>query len=50
MKKSYVIILGLLIVGLAAAGWARQKDDKNCTDHPMFSRMPGYWIHSCSEK
>ncbi len=50
MKKPLALILGLMLV-LAAAGFAQQKDDPNCQDHPMFSRMPGgYWIHSCTEK
>ncbi len=29
---------------------AQQKDDKNCKDHPLFTRMPDSWIHSCTEK
>jgi flagellar motor protein MotB len=29
---------------------AEQKDVKGCADHPMFNRMPGSWIHSCSVK
>jgi OOP family OmpA-OmpF porin len=49
MKKSKVIIIGLLIIGLAAAGFAQQKDDRNCKDHPMFNRMPTYWIQGCKE-
>lgn len=29
---------------------AQQKDDKNCQDHPLLTRMPDYWIHHCKEK
>lgn len=29
---------------------AQQKDNKDCKDNPLFTRMPGYWIHSCTEK
>jgi outer membrane protein OmpA-like peptidoglycan-associated protein len=27
-----------------------QKDDRNCRDHPLFTRMPDSWIRGCSEK
>jgi len=51
MKKSFALILSLLMIGIASAGFAQQKDDPKCQDHPMFSRMPGgYWIRSCEEK
>ncbi|MCX6560380.1 MAG: OmpA family protein [Candidatus Aminicenantes bacterium] len=50
MKNSFIVILSLLIIGLASAGFSQQKDENNCKDHPMFNRMPGSWIHSCSEK
>lgn len=29
---------------------AQQKDIKGCADHPLFTRMDGYWIQFCSEK
>jgi len=50
MRKLSFIISIMLIIGLAGAGIAQQKDDPKCADHPMFTRMPGYWIHSCQEK
>jgi OmpA-OmpF porin, OOP family len=50
MKKDRIISLSLLIIGLAIAGFAQQKDNKDCKDHPMFNRMPNSWIHSCQEK
>jgi OmpA-OmpF porin, OOP family len=28
----------------------QQKDDAACKDHPLFTRMPDYWIHSCDLK
>ena len=51
MKK---LALSLLIV-LVSAGVSRaqpplQKDTTGCKDHELFSRMPTYWIHNCSEK
>jgi OmpA-OmpF porin, OOP family len=38
----------LLLVCVGAA--AQQKDDAKCKDHPLFTRMPTYWIHHCDEK
>lgn len=29
---------------------AQQKDNRDCKDHPLFTRMPDSWIHSCTEK
>jgi outer membrane protein OmpA-like peptidoglycan-associated protein len=29
---------------------AQQKDVTGCKDHPLFTRMPGYWIQNCTEK
>jgi outer membrane protein OmpA-like peptidoglycan-associated protein len=28
---------------------AQQKDQGDCNDHPLFTRMPDYWIHNCKE-
>ncbi len=51
MKRIVAVAVGcvclLLIAGSASA---QQKDDKACKDHPLFTRMPDSWIHSCSEK
>ncbi len=49
MKRiSFVLMCALLL--LPAAGLvAQQKDDPKCKDHPAFTRMPTYWIHSCRE-
>jgi len=51
MKKlvtvSVILALGLiLIVGSAFA----QQDAKGCKDHPLFTRMPEYYIDSCQQK
>jgi len=52
MKKSVHIVLGILlgILCLTPPIIAQQKDDKNCKDHPLFTRMPDSWIHSCKER
>ena len=49
MKKTFLIFaaLTLLLPGPIAA---QTKDATGCQDHPLFTRMPNYWIHSCTEK
>ncbi len=48
MKTSALLLLAGLCLSLPAA--AVQKDAKECADHPLFNRMPTYWIHSCPQK
>ncbi len=50
MKKilSMLMIVGVLLS--AAVASAEQKDNPQCKDHPLFTRMPTYWIHSCPNK
>jgi len=44
------LALMLLLVFLTTAGVAVvQKDDPKCKDHPLFTRMPDYWIRSCKQ-
>jgi OmpA-OmpF porin, OOP family len=50
MKKIALIALTMLLCLLATNLYAVQKDDPKCQDHPMFTRMPGFWIHSCDHK
>ncbi|MCU0412073.1 MAG: OmpA family protein [Bacteroidetes bacterium] len=46
-----ILLRSLLIsCALVLTVAAQQKDDRNCTDHPLFTRMPDSWIHSCTEK
>jgi len=40
-------MFGILTV---SEGVFAQEDRKGCKDHPLFSRMQGYVIHSCEEK
>jgi OmpA-OmpF porin, OOP family len=47
MRKTMFVFLSLLLVALPVN--AQQKDDGNCKDHPLFTRMPDYWIHHCKE-
>ena len=48
MKRLMSVVLSILC--LATLGTAQQKDDKNCKDHPLFTRMPDSWIHGCKER
>ena len=48
MKKTVFILLGILCMTLPIH--AQQKDDKGCNDHPLFTRMPDYWIRGCVQK
>ena len=48
MKRTLYILLSILC--LTPLTLAQQKDDKNCKDHPLFTRMPDSWIHTCKEK
>jgi outer membrane protein OmpA-like peptidoglycan-associated protein len=48
MTRVLSILLGVLC--LTQPIFAQQKDDPNCKDHPLFTRMPDSWIHGCSQK
>ena len=48
MKRSVLILLSILSLALPIIG--QQKDDSKCKDHPLFTRMPDYWIHGCDQK
>lgn len=50
MKKTILFLVSLLVLCAATGVFAVQTDDKNCQDHPLFTRMPGYWIHNCEAK
>ncbi len=48
MKRLLFVLFGLFI--LSSAVFAQQNDAKGCEDHPLFTRMPGYWIHNCDQR
>jgi outer membrane protein OmpA-like peptidoglycan-associated protein len=48
MKRTICILLSILFLTLPII--AQQKDDPDCKDHPLLTRMPNYWIHSCVQK
>jgi OOP family OmpA-OmpF porin len=48
MTRSVCILLSIFVLTLPIS--AQQKDDPACKDHPLLTRMPDYWIHSCDQK
>jgi outer membrane protein OmpA-like peptidoglycan-associated protein len=44
-----LVAMVYVLVG-ATAALAQQKDVAGCKDHPMFTRMPEYWIYKCVDK
>ncbi len=51
MGKTAKIILGLVLGLLMVSGIALpQEDRKGCKDHPLFSRMEGFYIARCEKK
>ncbi len=47
MRRTIFAILAITSLAIPLSG--QQKDDPNCKDHPLFTRMPDYWIHHCKE-
>ena len=53
MKKFAYLMTAILFVATLATAQPNaplQKDATNCYDHPLFTRMPTYWIHNCTVK
>lgn len=52
MKKKVFIISGLCLFILMATPFMAkaQKDTEGCKDHPLFTRMPHFYIENCKEK
>ena len=50
MKKILIVCMGIVLLVTAFGSLAQQKDESKCKDHPLFTRMPTYWIHNCDEK
>lgn len=50
MKKTALILLmTFMAAGVASAQAPLQTDTKGCKDHELFTRMPTYWIRSCTD-
>jgi len=51
MRRSSVrVVVAVLLVLAGARGLAAQQDAQGSKDHPLFSRMPGFFIRSYEEK
>lgn len=50
MRKPVIVLISALLLVTATSVFAQQQDQKGCQDHPLFTRMPGSWIHSCKAK
>lgn len=48
MKRGIYLIITILCLAIPIN--AQQKDNRDCKDHPLFTRMPDYWIYSCDQK
>jgi OmpA-OmpF porin, OOP family len=49
MRKALLVLIGALLLVPATGVLAQQKDQAGCKDHPLFTRMPGYWIYNCKQ-
>lgn len=47
MRGIATLLLSLFWLSTAGSVYAEQKDVVGCNDHPLFTRMPTYWIHYC---
>jgi len=50
MRKLALALLIVIMGPGIALSQPLQKDDPNCRDHELFTRMPDSWIHHCSDK
>jgi outer membrane protein OmpA-like peptidoglycan-associated protein len=50
MRKIALALLFVIVGAAVAAAQTLQKDDRNCKDHDLFTRMPDSWIHHCSDR
>jgi outer membrane protein OmpA-like peptidoglycan-associated protein len=44
----WLLLAALASLVLSSPALAQQKDDPKCKDHPLFTRMPTFWIRSCA--
>ena len=51
MKKIITVVLGLVLMVVLMGSFAfGQQDAKECKDHPLFTRMPNFYINKCETK
>jgi len=44
------IVAALVLLAVLAGPVAAQEDEEGCKDHPMFSRMPNFYISGCEDQ
>jgi outer membrane protein OmpA-like peptidoglycan-associated protein len=51
MKKVSAVVFGMVLAVVLMGNFTfAQEDTKGCKDHPLFTRMPEYYIYSCEKK
>ncbi len=50
MRKIALALLIVIVGAAVASAQALSKDDRNCKDHELFTRMPDSWIHGCTDR
>jgi len=50
MSRAIKILIGLLLAMAFVSPVFAQKDEEGCRDHPMFTRMPNFYIENCKDK
>lgn len=48
--KVIIHTLALLILAGSSLSAQVQTDTRGCKEHPLFTRMPTYWIHHCDDR
>ena len=47
--RRIIWLVGVFLLAFSSIAFARE-DEKGCEDHPMFTRMPNFYIFECKEK
>ncbi|MDP1569621.1 MAG: OmpA family protein [Vicinamibacterales bacterium] len=51
LRLRFLLFVLATVLGVAAATPAyAQPDEEGCADHPLFSRMPGFYLSSCEDQ
>ncbi|NWF52670.1 MAG: hypothetical protein HXY47_06255 [Nitrospirae bacterium] len=50
MNKTVWAVCGVFIILIISTPLFAEEDKPGCKDHPMFTRMPNFYIENCKEK
>ena len=51
MKRVITVVSGVVLIVVLMGSLAfAQQDAKGCKDHPLFTRMPNFYINKCETK